>query len=568
MQSLRRTLEDHDLGHLRIVAELWEVNLPPGPARAALTPLVEAMLAPGAIEDVIASLPAPAAEALDFLLRHGGRAPLADLTRTFGPMRAMGPGKRDREKPWLDREAALDGLHYRGMLARAFADTPTGPLEFGFIPQDLFERLPRPAQPRAPSLGRPAPGPSRVRLAAASAMDDATTLLAALRRRPSRAADLTPSRQTELAPFLLRPESLEFLATLLVDQGVLRPTRLKPEPNATRQFLGLSPDAACAQLRKTWLGTRLWNDLAHTPGLSAGAPAEARATAARNWPNDPALTRMSALSLIQSVPMDTWWDLAAFIDDVAREQPAFQRPGGDFDSWYLLDILDGRSLRGFDHWDAVEGRFLRFLFEGPLTWLGTVDLGFDGATVAAFRKTALFADFIAGSEPRAESTALPEPRAEVSPDGLVRASTSLAPALRYQIARFATWVEAGPDAHVYRVTPSALAAAKTQGLNPAQVRTILERASGRDLPPGLITALARWGKRGAEGRIERILVLETSDARVLRELQADRSTARYLGDALGPTAVRVRAGHIEPLLAAAARRGILIEPPLPPIEDA
>jgi hypothetical protein len=273
------------------------------------------------------------------------------------------------------------------------------------------------------------------------------------------------------------------------------------------------------------------------------------------------------LSLIDSVPLDTWWDLDAFIEDVRREQPAFQRPGGDFDSWYLLDNADGGSLRGFEHWDEVEGRLLRFLFEGPMAWLGAVELGLDGASVVAVRKNAFFADFMAGSRPRVHSPVVAEALAQVSPDGLIRAPTALPASLRYQIARFATWVEAGPDAYVYRLTPSALATAKTQGLSPAQVRTILERASGQDLPPGLVTALARWGKRGPEGRIENMAVLETSDARVLRELQAERSTARYLGEALGPTAVRVRADHLGPLLAAAARRGLLIEPPAPPVED-
>ena len=554
MQPLRRTLEDHDLGHLRIVAELWEVDLPAGPARQAAAALSHSMLTPGAATEIAASLPPAADAALTYLQAHGGRAPLADLARAFGPLSRMGPGRRDREKPWRDPKAALDALYFRGLLALAFADTPIGPQEFGFIPHDLLARLPSSAAALdAPPLGRVAPDPGEVRLAGTEAVDDATTILAALRRRPSRSEDLPAARRSALSRFLLQPASLELLLRLLPERALLRRPQFRPDPEATRQFLELPPARARRRLVSAWLESRAWNDLAHTPGVASGAGA---------WPNDPLVTRSAALLLLEDIPNGVWWDLAAFLEAVHAESPAFQRPAGDFDSWYLQDQATGRTLSGFENWLWVEGRLLRFLIEGPLAWLGAVDLGVEGGTVVAFRRAqgvGIVLGESAAEEPQAPAAV--SETANVDPDGFVRVPRSLPSAQRYQIARVTTWVQAAPDGYVYRVTPSGLGSAKTQGLTPAHVRAILEHASGKSMPPGLAAAIARWQRRLDEGRIESTFLMRLNDARVVRELKSHRATARYLGDVVGPTVIAVRPRDVEALLAAAARLGLLLDPP-------
>lgn len=554
MQSLRRTLEDHDLGHLRILAELWEFELPAGSARQAAAALAQAMLSPGAAQETAASLPPPAGEALAHLLAHGGRAPLADLARVFGPLTQMGPGRRDREKPWRRPQAALDALYFRGLLALAFADTANGPQEFAFVPQDLLEHLPRQSRPPAyfPPAGF-ASKPVRAHTAGFAAVDDATTLLAALRRRPSRGQELPGARKAALSAFLRQPESIDLLLALLLEQGMVRPPQLRPDPQATRQFLELPPIRALQQLAAAWLESRVWNDLARTPGLTAGSG---------SWPNDPLVTRSAALLLLHDLPTDTWWDLSAFLEGVHQERAAFQRPAGDFDSWYLQDALTGRPLTGFAHWDSVEGRLLRFLIEGPLAWLGVLDLGLDEAGVVAFRRTHA-SGMLLGESAAAESTlpTLKPDAAKVDPDGWVQVPLSLPMPQRYQIARVAAWIRFGPEGYVFRVSPSALAAARTQGLTVSHVRAILEHASGNSLPPGLAAAMSRWERRSGEGRVEAALLLETSDARTLRELKSHRATARFLGESVGPTAVRVRPRDVEALLAAAVRMGLLLEPP-------
>ena len=138
MQLLLRTLQDHDLGHLRILAELWGFDLPPGSARQVVKSLTDFLLDPANVEEIVGSLPVQVRQTLDHVVSMGGRVPLSDFVRRYGPLRDMGPGRRDREKPWRTPASPIEALWYRGIIARAFSDTRFGPREYAFIPTDLF----------------------------------------------------------------------------------------------------------------------------------------------------------------------------------------------------------------------------------------------------------------------------------------------------------------------------------------------------------------------------------------------------------------------------------------------
>src|SRR4030042_1889372 len=59
MRTLLRTLQDYDPGFLRIIAELWGVDLPSLPAPQTAEALAAAMLEPGAARDLLEGLPPP-----------------------------------------------------------------------------------------------------------------------------------------------------------------------------------------------------------------------------------------------------------------------------------------------------------------------------------------------------------------------------------------------------------------------------------------------------------------------------------------------------------------------------
>ncbi|MEK6588168.1 MAG: hypothetical protein AABY97_04940, partial [Chloroflexota bacterium] len=361
MRTLVQTLQDRDRGHLRIIANLWGVEQPAGPTPTASKLLSEAMLEQAA--HMAETLPEEARQVLHFLARHEGRLPVEELELRFGPLREMGPGRRDRESPWKSPASPLEVLWYRGLLARAFADSPSGPQEYGFIPRDLAERLPSVSPVTPTPLGQPAGEPRQPALADSSAVDDATTILAALRRGLWSVSDLTAKRREWLRGFLLQPDSLDLLLFLLQEAGLVVP---KPQPDPIREFLEASRVAALTQLQQTWLGSMNWNDLAHVQTLRNPGP---------EWPNDSILSRRAALELLRTVPAGRWWSMSEFIAAAHIEHPHFLRPPGGFEAWYLQRAQDGAFLQGFEHWQAVEGEFLQHLITAPLHWLGALDLG-------------------------------------------------------------------------------------------------------------------------------------------------------------------------------------------------
>lgn len=553
MQPLLSTLQDHDLGHLRIIAELWGLDLPPGKAIETARRLSQAMLTAGSAAEIAESLPAPAQHVLAFLLQHGGRLPIADLVRRFGPLREMGPGRRDREKPWREPASPLEVLWYRGLIARAFADTTNGPQEFAFIPDDLIPLLPMPAQVPPSPPGIPAEQPEVEQPASAAAVDDATTLVAALRRRPAPSMQLGSDRQTRLHPFLLQPDAAPLLIALLREEGLLSGDPLSVDPEAARPFLDSPRAEVLRRLQLAWGRARAWNDLAQVPSLTA---------AGEVWPNDPLVGRRAILGFLSQVPQSTWWLLDSFVEAIGEGEPAFQRPAGDFDSWYLRDARDGAFLQGYEHWDHVEGALIRYVICGPAYWLGVTDLGKASpeAPVTAFRLSP-FAGYL--FDPRTVPPA-PEPTggaARIQSDGRITVPRNAPGSLRYQIARFCAWDSLDAEGYHYRLSGASLTVAAQQGLRRDHVLALLEEASGGGLPPTLVSAIERWAARGAEARLERQTLLRVRSPEVLESLRRHRATARYLGETLSAEVVLVRERDREALRNAAARLGILIDSP-------
>lgn len=552
MQPLARTLQDHDLGHLRVVAELWGLDPPGGAPPQAARSLALRMLEPTALAETLAALPAEALAVVHRLAAEHGRLPLADLTRRFGPLREFGAGRRDREKPWRSPASPLEALWYRGLLARAFADTPSGPCEFAFIPSDVLALLPPAPSPRSGLMGAAAPIPSAWLPAATTAVDDATTLLAALRRRPAR-GDVPPAGwSAAVEVHLHRPASAPLLLSLLREQGILQPGPLRPNATATRTWLALPYPAAQHGLLVQWASAAGCNDLAMVPGLGCGSD---------RWPNDPQASRKVVLTWIGALPRQTWWDVEAFVASVRERQPGFQRPGGDFDSWYLRLASRSDFLRGFEHWDSVEGAYLRHLITGPLHALGAADVAFDpsGLRPIAFRLTGQFGG-LTGEVPAATPDAT-APACALEPDGQVTVPRLADRAQRYLIARFSRWQSLTPETYTYRLTPRSLESAARQGLRPSHVLSVLEAATAAPVPSSLRRAIERAFQRGPEAGLHTDLVLRVENPRILHELRRNRSTARFLGEPVGTRAVAVRRRDWPALCNAAARLGLLIEPP-------
>ena len=549
MRTLEQALLDHELIVLRVIGEWLGLDLTGTDKGTAVAQLAQALTQIDLLNEMEYLEPEEAA-ALTDLVRQGGRAPVGVFAREHGEVRLMGPGKMEREEPWLDPANAAESLWYRGFLFRGFDQSDEGTLEFYFIPQELLNRLAPPAArrddpdpPVEPAL-HPVLPPDRTRPPPTAAVDDLTTLLALAQR-----TGLRPNRLPNLDGLLVdaRRDRRSLLLTLATEMSLLRQTDdiLRPA-RAAIDWLQQSREAQLRALVDAW-SRSVWNELRHTPGL---------VTEGESRQNDPLLARTALMDVL---PVDDqWYRLADVVDVIRRQDPDFQRPDGNYETWYIRDAETDDYLNGFDNWERVEGRLLRYLVQGPLYWLGMVELSTTAADADAAYRLAPRALAWLGDEP----AAVDEVRVPlvVQPDGILLVPYNASRYERFQAARIAD-----PEPLVvgkpyrYRIVPSSLAEAQSQGISPERMMQFLESAGGRPVPAGIRRGITRWAEKGIEGRLQAVVVLRVGNEDILETLRGNPKTRDYITEALGDLAVVIRQEEWEPFRQAVAQLGLLLD---------
>jgi hypothetical protein len=547
MPELLQSLLKQDIGHLRIIAEFWGVELESISADEAREELSATLLDAELIAELADSLSPQAESALRALVEAEGRIPWPVFTRKYGDIREMGAARRDRERPHLKPASTAEYLYYRGLLARAFFDDDKGPQEFAYIPDDLLEQLynvldEEPVEPvvvqepapvgealRTEALGRPAsPGEKgRDMPADDSVLDDATTYLAALRMGRDREANGLPLIEQERAPVL---HNL-LTAAKLIKKDV-------PQAEAIKIFLECPRSEALKMLQDAWIESHSFNELWLLPELVCEG----------EWRNNPQETREFLLNLLDALPEDKWWSLGAFVRDIKQSYADFQRPAGDYDSWFIKRKTDGQYLRGFASWEQVDGALVRYFITDILHWLGQVDLSVaEGASEpTSFR---INNTLVTGKE---------DQKVHISSQGVISIPRLAPRVVRYQVSRFCEWDTPKEDVYRYRLSTGSLAKAKEQGLKVEHLLTLLTRHTDAGVPPTLVKALKRWEVNGTEARLQTQVILKVSRPEVLEEMRKSKA-AKFLGEALGPTTVIVKGGAVQKVMEALMELGIVGE---------
>lgn len=530
MPNLEQSLQKADIGHLRIVAEFWGLELESNDTEAALEELCASLLDLEAVSETLDVLSAEARSALNELVDAGGRVEWAIFARKYGDIREMGAGKRDRERPHHKPSSTSESLFYRGLLAKAFFESSKGSQEFAYLPDDLLEIIAETETESEPEdiasaqkndpLGRPAtPVEKAFEIPATDfILDDATTHLAAMR-----IGDPSRSHVQRDLPALLA------IAGLIKDNGLL--------PDAVKKFLEAPRTDALDTLYNAWLDSTTFDELRLIPSIICEG----------EWKNQPQVTREFLTNLIQDIPQGKWWSIPAFVKNIKEKYPDYQRPAGDYDSWFIKRESDGQFLRGFAYWDAVDGALVKYVIS-IMHILGKVSLASpeEGKEATAFL-------LISSVEKKEEKGKI-----LVSSNGRISVPRMFSRAVRYQLARFCEWDEPKGDEYFYRVTAESLKRANEQGLKAEQLLAMLVKYTNGSVPPALVKALKRWDANGSEARVESLLVLRVSKPEIMEEMRASKA-GKYFGEILSPTAVVVKGGAIQKVLAELAELGLLAE---------
>ena len=576
MRTLLASLTDHPMAILRAIADLRGIELTTNARDDAAAQLAATLAQAGATDAALASCSAEAQAAWAALLAAGGRMKARVFSRHHGTIRPIGPGRLEREQAWRQPQSPAEELWYRGLLFRGFADLGDGPAEYFYIPEELW---PPSASGQAPLPTRALPSLTPTQAPAVSRPSfnllavDLCHLLALLRSTPvhvDRAGRLRPADLERLRTSLLVPDPVrcDLLLTLACERGWLTVTanRLAVNPEPAMAWLQDTPWAQMTALFEAWRQStdlaplakpvptpageaRGWNDLRHVPTLQAEG----------TWHNDPVLAREAILESLRRLDPDAWYALDDLVAWFKAVNPDFQRPDGNYAGWYLRDVATGRYLSGFEAWEEVEGRLIRFVVSGPLFWLGAVALGLEeGGDPVSFRLTPAGVAWLSGTTP----AEIPRPaRLAVAEDFTVSAGLTVPLLDRFRLLRFSELLAepyewGGPTRH--RITRRSLARARAEGIGAQAILRFLRRATGGRLPARVATALSRWDQQGGTVRITRGAVLRVEDASTLAALRADPAIAPLLGELISAQAVVVSQAKLPQLLKALTATGYTV----------
>ncbi|MCB8976835.1 MAG: helicase-associated domain-containing protein [Ardenticatenaceae bacterium] len=580
MRPLKKALQEHELIVLRVMGEWYDLDLTGEDKAACVRELAEALAELDFAQEILYLGPEEAA-AIQTLVQGNGRSPVATFERIHGEVRLMGPGALEREEPWFDPISAVESLWYRGYVYRGFDETAEGMIEFYYLPDELFAKLPQPEKPKVvketaipakkpkaskakpvsqekpiqpvpparpePAEGavsklNPVPEPNRYNPTNSSAVDDLTTLLALAQRTSLRREALDLLNQ-----LLLNPDTdrRSLLVNLAREMGMLREVDGGIRPTRTAvAWLTKSREAQLRDLMDAWSSSG-WNDLCHTPGLSCEGD---------QWRNDPILARTALLDALPQTP--DWYRLSDLIGQIKQADPDFQRPDGNYDTWYVRDEAQESYLTGIENWDLVEGRLLAFLVQGPLFWLGLAETAVIGPQTL-FRLTDRALEWLASTPPASEEITTP---IIVQPDATILVAHNANRHHRFQVARISEPQSVAPGKpYSYQITPASLKQAREEGIEPDRILTFLQEASERPLPASTKRGIERWRERGVEGRLETAVILRVRDANILETLRTNAKTRAFIDESLGELAATVRLENWEPLREAAAQLGLLLD---------
>jgi hypothetical protein len=566
MPALERLLIDYEPDLLAIIARLWGGELAATDRGVAAEELCALMLDAARLPQVWESLDTEQQQAMNDLLAHDGRLAYFHFIRRYGEIRPMGPARREREQPWLAPESITEALYYRGLIFRAFEQTPAGVQEYILVPSDLRDLLPQP-EPGilAASPGHAVAPPRSLKGGYAIAPDDVATLLAYLRIRKADAQSwLIHSPQEYIDRHLRRPDepayrafltSLMYDLSLITDEALLTSITTQVDREASPPWLEAIRLHQLRLLFEAWRESLRWNDLAATPAIEA-----------ERWPNDPRLARAALLSALADVPREIWWSIDSLIEHIKQTNPDFQRPGGDYSGWYLRDAYSGEIMHGFEYWDMIEGALLRYMLEGPLHWLGLVRIGW-----GAFLITDLgLAATGRGDWPSTPDGDLP---IKIDEQGVISVPAGFSRYHRSRIARFSAWISAPPSRdgsthrnalaydedslYQYRITPQALKRGEAEGVEPDQIIGMLHKLSNQSMPGTVQKMLANWREAPGEVVVQDVVIIRARSLEAYDRLTKNDKIKRLLGRQIEPYTHEVKREDFPSLLNALRLMGLL-----------
>lgn len=545
MPGLSTSLRAFDPDQLEQIANYWGVQLPDETKESMRLSLELEMLDPMRFQVLFETLPEIAQRALLELRANQGQMSWSAFSFRYGEIPAMGPAKRKKEQPWAFPSSTSELLWYRGLIGRDFLRQGDDLEEKAYLPDEILAMLPESAPTASPlaalqaqRLNLPEPiQDDRI-------LNDLCTLLAALRFDQPKEY-LTKTHQDAANWLLLR--------SLFTAIGVIEPNG---EPSdLARSLLEMSRGQALIWVWERWETARGFNEFDFIPNLQIQTA-------------EPILTsgaRKVLMDILRAQPPNQWYKLEELVQLIKERFPDFLRAQEQFFSWnVVLSKQPDQPLLGLDSWEHVEGSWIRFVARTmlPLLGLSQAHQPTETSDSTFFHLTPVKSQSFSETQDKEKSDDI-----KLNSTGKITMTDRSPLMARYQISRFCEWLALTENALSYQLTPRSLSLAQKQGLLPKHLLALLRKYVRDGLPPQLFEAIKRWEAEGEQARIEALVVLRLANAEMLQALRATPAS-RWLGEALGPTAITIKPGGQEPIRSALAGLGYLSDSSLSEANDA
>jgi hypothetical protein len=539
MPSLKKMLQSYDLDMLERISSFWGVDSSNLDLGASAEALFKAMSDENLTIEVLESLTSDARNAWEDVVRNPQKITWAHFTRKYGEVREFGPARREREEPEQHPISIAETLWYRGLIGRAFLNLPPEPREFVFVPDELLPDN-SPNEELLSTLAIQKVDAKTLKIIAAAdgrIIDHLTDWLAAQR--------MGRNLPEPFGKAWVEPES--FITNMAVVSGLINP-KGELEPDALPQFFQKEREVILTEWAASWITSTTINDLRNISGLIFEG----------EWFNDPLKPRQFIIETLQSLTQGEWYSLRAFIEAVKALQPDFQRSSGEYDLWFIRKAESSLFLRGFEHWDEVDGALIRYLINGPLHWLGMTDLGRGkDKTETAFKLTPAFLTLL--NQEKIPVQPAKETPIKVSADLSFTIPVGASRPMRYQIARFCEIRSLTSQETCYEITPVSLKLAQQNGLKPSQLVLYLEKNLKSPLPKGLTLLAEQWEKNGKIEEVTTSTLLRTHSAEVMQLLTGNPHTSKFIVEQLNPMTALINPAGIKIIKQSLLELGLLTE---------
>lgn len=538
MPDAKKMLRSYDPDLVKRIGSFWGVDTADLDHEKAVKAIVNAMLDKMLFTEILDSLPAEAKIAWQNLTANYGKVTWAQFVREYGKVREFGRAKREREAPDRNPLSIAEILWYRGLVGRAFMNIPPEPREFVFVPDEFIQ-----SASKVPVFEVSLPSPILEDRVVKTGTDvcplpDHMTDWLAARRKGTRLPDIV---------WQFWQENDSFFTVLARDSKIVSENN-EPDPQALAGFFNQERALLLLQWLALWIESQDYNDLRNLPGLLFEG----------DWWNDPLKPRKVLLDLLKRFAPSTWYTLSDLINFIKSTQPDFQRPSGDYDSWFIRKQDSNAFLRGFANWDDIDGALIRYLITGPLCWLGMTTLGnVRGSNETCFCITPLLhAYFTQTSEhPQVAENAV----IKISTDLVFTIPVHTKRAIRYQVARFCELRSVNPQETRYEITPASMRLAQKHGLKAAQLVQYLEKQTGKSLPKALVRLGEKREDSGQYTQVEQFYLLRTPQPEILAALKENPQTGKYLKEVLSPTVAIINPAGLKILKKSLLEQGQLTE---------